>query len=264
MNFPESPMPAEQPGNDEFAERVRQIEGLDPSVAAFLIQHEQQQKAVIAELTGDKQQLMFASEHNPVTEMLNRRGIHRQVAEARRDMPGVTFGVVFADLSRFKDINDKYGHAFGNHVLNLVAAQFRSADIYGLLGNPGGDEFEIVAPLIPDPNIQIRNTHLTEAERLGGLVQKTRNIGAILSAQDSRLAELRFGIAAGGVTLAPGMSLEDAEAAADSAMYEDKRSQRRILTPDQLGHLAAAAAHIEAADISDREIAGYLEDLRRS
>ena len=156
-----------------------------------------------------------------------------------------------------------YGHQFGNFVLNLVASQFRSADIYGLLGNPGGDEFEVVAPLIPDPNIPIRNTQLTEAERLQGLVQKTRNIGPDLSAMDSRLAGLQFGIAAGGVMLTPGMSLEDAEAAADTAMYANKRSQRRILTPAQLGHLSTVAAHVAEAGISYRELPGYLEDLGR-
>ena len=53
--------------------------------------------------------------------------------------------IVMADLDHFKDVNDKYGHLIGDHVLRDVATRMvtgaRSSDC---VGRYGGEEFLII------------------------------------------------------------------------------------------------------------------------
>jgi diguanylate cyclase (GGDEF)-like protein len=69
----------------------------------------------------------------------------RVIAESRRD--GRPFTLVFADLDRFKQVNDDFGHSEGDRLLGEVAAQIedslRATDVVARLG---GDEFGILMP----------------------------------------------------------------------------------------------------------------------
>lgn len=57
------------------------------------------------------------------------------------------FSVILADIDKFKNINDTYGHQVGDQVLieisNLIKSNLRQADI---LGRWGGEEFLIICP----------------------------------------------------------------------------------------------------------------------
>jgi diguanylate cyclase (GGDEF)-like protein len=84
---------------------------------------------------------------DPLTGLLNRRAF-LQDAEAllqrqiERDRP---IGVLLIDLDHFKSINDRFGHAVGDRVLQTFAktaqANLRQND---LLGRLGGEEFTVV------------------------------------------------------------------------------------------------------------------------
>ncbi len=58
---------------------------------------------------------------------------------------GITFGVLFLDIDRFKVFNDTYGHDIGDEVLTMVAktceGATRSTDLFGRFG---GEEFVAV------------------------------------------------------------------------------------------------------------------------
>ncbi|WP_371736308.1 EAL domain-containing protein [Acidovorax sp. SRB_14] len=79
-----------------------------------------------------------------LTGLPNRLLLSRRVEDVlRSSLPGAArFAVLFLDLDRFKVINDSLGHAFGDRVLQLVAARLQSclrqAD---MLCRLGGDEF---------------------------------------------------------------------------------------------------------------------------
>src|SRR3546814_6529033 len=69
----------------------------------------------------------------------------RSFGEAERD--GQPISVLFVDMDHFKAINDKYGHACGDHCLRMVAQGLRAALGDGdLLGRYGGEEFIAVLP----------------------------------------------------------------------------------------------------------------------
>ena len=69
----------------------------------------------------------------------------RSFGEAERD--GQPISVLFVDMDHFKAINDKYGHACGDHCLRAVAQALRASLGEGdLLGRYGGEEFIAVLP----------------------------------------------------------------------------------------------------------------------
>jgi len=82
-----------------------------------------------------------------LTQLSNRRGFTRLAEHAlslcRRI--GTPASLLFLDLDRFKQINDRYGHAEGDYALRsfatLLATTFRDSDVVGRLG---GDEFVVL------------------------------------------------------------------------------------------------------------------------
>jgi diguanylate cyclase (GGDEF)-like protein len=86
---------------------------------------------------------------DPLTNILNRRGFEQSaqplVDDGRRR--GRPLAVVIADIDRFKGVNDRFGHAVGDAVLQRfaehVTATIRPDDLFGRLG---GEEFVLLLP----------------------------------------------------------------------------------------------------------------------
>ena len=82
-----------------------------------------------------------------LTGITNRRGFmmlaqHSLSLCARQGIPA---SLVYFDLNKFKQVNDKFGHAEGDRALTVIANQmkynFRDSDLYARLG---GDEFSVL------------------------------------------------------------------------------------------------------------------------
>ncbi len=90
-----------------------------------------------------------------LTGTFNRRYLFRRAAYelARSQRYGRPLGVIMLDVDHFKKINDTYGHAAGDQVLQsivqLCQRHLRKADI---LGRYGGEEFVI---LLPETELEI-------------------------------------------------------------------------------------------------------------
>jgi diguanylate cyclase (GGDEF)-like protein/PAS domain S-box-containing protein len=102
--------------------------------------------AVLRDASGLRAHLdevMSRAESDPLTQVGNRAYLSRRIGEAIAAHHA--FGILFIDLAGFKQVNDAFGHSFGDTALRLVArrlqALVRPRDAVARLG---GDEFVLV------------------------------------------------------------------------------------------------------------------------
>jgi len=108
----------------------------------------------ITELKEREQELEYASNSDPLTGLLNRRGFYLKANdELERSIRfSHPLSVAMCDLDHFKNLNDSYGHDFGDEVLKLFSQllkdSFRKQDVFSRFG---GEEFVI---LLVDTNAE--------------------------------------------------------------------------------------------------------------
>ncbi len=100
----------------------------------------------VTESTRATEQLKYLAENDPLTGVLNRRGVETIIEDATRQAAmGRPLAVAYLDLDRFKLINDLFGHVAGDDVLRQVCRRTERLLAEGqTLGRIGGDEFIIV------------------------------------------------------------------------------------------------------------------------
>ncbi|MDZ7841671.1 MAG: sensor domain-containing diguanylate cyclase [Gammaproteobacteria bacterium] len=107
---------------------------------------------VLEDITRQRElerELEYLARHDELTGLPNRRYCDEiQDAEiARSDRYGQPFSVLMLDLDNFKDINDEFGHAAGDRVLEQVAATTRShVRKTDVAARWGGEEFVVLLP----------------------------------------------------------------------------------------------------------------------
>jgi len=115
-----------------------------PSCVAWMVINITRRK----ELEGELERLATTDE---LTGLLNRRALLTRLDTALLDAsisePPHRVSFALLDLDYFKDVNDRYGHAVGDAVLQHVAELLRNASDAGEVpGRIGGEEFAIVLP----------------------------------------------------------------------------------------------------------------------
>ena len=101
------------------------------------------------ELNEQKEILEKLASHDELTGLLNRRSLNITLGHefARCQRYHTELSLLMIDLDHFKDINDKYGHAFGDFVLKSFAGRLtntiREADFAFRFG---GEEFVVLLP----------------------------------------------------------------------------------------------------------------------
>jgi diguanylate cyclase (GGDEF)-like protein/PAS domain S-box-containing protein len=100
-----------------------------------------------------EEHIYFLAHHDALTALPNRSHFNARIdQEIAALAPGHRLAVLCLDLDRFKEVNDLFGHATGDKVLQLVAS--RVSAVLGerqMLARLGGDEFAILMPDIADP-----------------------------------------------------------------------------------------------------------------
>jgi diguanylate cyclase len=85
--------------------------------------------------------------HDPLTQLLNRRAFSAAVTEFTSPSPhSTTAATLFLlDLDRFKEINDRLGHRTGDHVLQQFSTRLaQSLPDDAVVARLGGDEFAVL------------------------------------------------------------------------------------------------------------------------
>lgn len=117
--------------------------------------------------------------------------------------------VALLDIDRFKEVNDRYGHIFGDHVLRTVAESISSHVRHDdVVGRFGGDEFLIILP----------NSDIDEGHAI--LERIRREIERLSWENDASIT------ISGGITSVSSDARSNPLEAADELLYRAKRSRR--------------------------------------
>ena len=91
--------------------------------------------------------LEYVATHDALTGLLNRRGLGRLREKATAQGADAPYVLAVLDIDHFKQINDRYGHAFGDRTLCAIAAAItRSVRTTDFAVRYGGEEFLVVLP----------------------------------------------------------------------------------------------------------------------
>lgn len=149
-------------------------------------------------------QLRRMGETDPLTGLLNRRGLTEAIEAAEAPVSFVAL-----DVDRFKDYNDTYGHPAGDHALRTVAEALRLT-VRGndAVARAGGEEFVVVLPRTGEAGAR------RVAEALRAAVQACGGL------------EVRLTVSGGVATAMSPTEVDEAFAAADRALYLAKEAGR--------------------------------------
>lgn len=155
-----------------------------------------------------------------LTSIANRRAFDRELTRIYESQSGVMFkSLILADIDRFKNINDRFGHPIGDKIIQIIAGVFRSqtrSDIF--VARTGGEEF---AAIVEGGN---EDATVETAERVRQAVERTSFAS-------------QLGSTYGPVTISMGVCMasaadspDDLYAKTDRALYRSKVGGRNRVT----------------------------------
>lgn len=170
----------------------------------------------LAEIVVEQFELRQIAKQDAMTGALTRRGFFAEVEKeflraTRYDRPSA---LVMIDVDRFRDINDRHGHAAGDAVLvsiaNACMATMRRSDVFGRIG---GEEFALLLP----------ETEAEEAREAADRIRRIVESTTVETSAGAIKATISLGIA-------PIPAVSEGSAAwlaeADIALYEAKQFGR--------------------------------------
>lgn len=176
----------------------------------------------IDERVRREESLLYQSEHDPLTGIYNRRAALSRIDEKLKiRYASCISALLIMDIDNFKQVNDRFGHRFGDYVLrectDRITALFRKDEIVGRIG---GDEFIIFANNLPSTSIAV-----SCAKRVARTFMK------VFSFQDwDAVVSCCIGIA-----IAPndGNTFDELYQNADIALYSAKKSGKNAIVSYQ-------------------------------
>ncbi|HWJ08870.1 MAG TPA: diguanylate cyclase [Nocardioides sp.] len=169
---------------------------------------------------SQEERLAYLADHDPLTGVLNRRGLTRELdRQAALAVRGGSAAVLLCDLDNFKSVNDELGHEVGDdlliHVAHVLQKSVRATDAVGRLG---GDEFAVVLP----------GADIAEAVAVGEEVVRC------LDDQPAgrSWSDVPVTVSVGAAGFAPGITVDQVLRDADRAMYAAKAARKRTARSD--------------------------------
>nr|WP_279614808.1 EAL domain-containing protein [Sphingomicrobium astaxanthinifaciens] len=186
----------------------------------------------------------WASEHDTLTGLRNRRAFYRIVSRTLAK-PGKSGWVALCDFDNMKPINDGFGHAVGDQALRHAANLMREIVPFAELCRIGGDEF---AMFFPEP--------VSERIAMRFLRKLIRTLKRPMQCGSARVSiPCTIGLA----RWYSGDSFDEALRRADIALYNGKAAGKGNATlytdtlPDPFGAKAAQVAVLAAA-VAERRL----------
>lgn len=178
--------------------------------------------ALLAELEGwqahlarENETLAHRAMHDPLTGLANRALLEERLASELKLAAAADTGLalLYIDANRFKETNDRYGHAAGDRLLIEIAARLRGALRQSdLAARVGGDEFAVLVAPPAGPE---------EAQALAARIRATMTAPLMLPDGEPIAISISLGAANFPRDGRDSAALLNA---ADRAMYADKRT----------------------------------------
>lgn len=207
---------------------LQKIVGAISVATTSTIDHGRQVATTLSEKTAELEVVKTKLEEykrladtDPLTHIWNRRAFDKEIARVYNSRTGIIFNaLILADIDRFKNINDRFGHPVGDKIIQLIAEIIHAGVPDGVfVARTGGEEFAlIVEGASEDATFEI-------AERIRLLIEQTPFAGS------------QSGASYGAVTVSMGVCMaseadgaEDLYTKADRALYRSKVSGRNRVT----------------------------------
>lgn len=122
-------------------------EDFEPSLLDYANSRADMLQKRLNEAVAEKEKAVYLAQTDLATGLLNRVGFdaHLQKQIGYAEETGERFGMALIDIDHFKRVNDQFGHAAGDIVVNVIAK--RLAKVPGVVGlaRMAGDEFALIS-----------------------------------------------------------------------------------------------------------------------
>lgn len=172
------------------------------------------------------------SKEDPLTGVLNRRGLESEVENIKNRLEPYT--VMLIDLDGFKAVNDTYGHKTGDDLLITIARRLhKCAPENAIIARIGGDEFAILYPnaqkrFRPESIAKNIITTLTQPYTSAGSVQ----IGACIGIYNSYQANLSDMLLSADIALYEAKEIGRNEYYIFDRILQEKLKRRQVIEKD--------------------------------
>jgi diguanylate cyclase (GGDEF)-like protein/PAS domain S-box-containing protein len=169
-----------------------------------------------------QQQAAHVARHDALTGLINRDEALARVGAITGPQrnPGQQTAILFCDIDKFKEVNDRYGHAAGDEVLRVIAKRVRGQVRVGdTAARVGGDELLVILNRVHDLDDAV---HVAEKIRQAASEPVTVPDGVVATS-----------LSIGATLVCAGEDADSLIARADAAMYEAKANGRnRVMAFD--------------------------------